>query len=182
MSSKIKTYTCNVTDWNVIPQRLFSVITVYVENIFATIKLGSFFTNIDENEVCSKNINWIFQKINSNSPSYVKKCTLFVWLIKYFEIRNLLCDQIIVYSKNSFENKNHDVNENFKETIKFGAYIFLHSDLKKNCKCKYHDVKEKSIKWRSTLGLTSKTWTWTVKNHDPEKPESLKTWILWEME
>ena len=32
--------------------------------------------------------------------------------------------QCILAFKNFSENKNHDVNENFKARIKFGAYIF----------------------------------------------------------
>ena len=31
-----------------------------------------------------------------------------------------------MYYKNFSENKNRNVNENFKVTIKFGVYIFLH--------------------------------------------------------
>ena len=57
---------------------------------------------------------------------YLRKLTqiLLVYrLINYFATGNLLCDQIM-YQKN-FENKNHDVNENFQAKIKFGAYIFL---------------------------------------------------------
>ena len=57
---------------------------------------------------------------------YLRKLTqiLIVYrLINYFATGNLLCDQIM-YQKN-FENKNHDVNENFQAKIKFGAYIFL---------------------------------------------------------
>ena len=57
---------------------------------------------------------------------YLRKLTqiLLVYrLINYFATGNLLCDQIM-YQKN-FENKNHDVNENFQAKIKFGAYSFL---------------------------------------------------------
>ena len=57
---------------------------------------------------------------------YLRKLTqiLLVYrLINYFATGNLLCDQIM-YQKN-FENKNHDINENFQAKIKFGAYIFL---------------------------------------------------------
>ena len=73
---------------------------------------------------------------------------------KFFAIQNLLCDQI----ENS-KNKNHDVNENFKVPIKFGAYIFLckYIKKKKKCKLKYHDVKVKSLKRQSTLGLPPKS-------------------------
>ena len=45
--------------------------------------------------------------------------------MNYFATGNFLCDQINMYQKNFPENKNDDVNENFKATIKFGAYIFL---------------------------------------------------------
>ena len=48
--------------------RLLSMITVYVRNIFAMIKLWSFSTNINENEVCTKNFDQIFKKINTHSP------------------------------------------------------------------------------------------------------------------
>ena len=72
--------------------------------------------------------------------------------------------QIIMYQKNFCENKN-DRNENFKATIKVGAYIFLHWCLKKkNCK-QFHDIKVKSWKQKSTLRLLLKPGPW-------------KTWIL----
>ena len=48
-SYNIKTYTCNTTDWNVSHRRLFPVIIVYVRKIFATKRLRSLSTNIDEN-------------------------------------------------------------------------------------------------------------------------------------
>ena len=66
-------------------------------------------------------------------------------------------------------------NGNFKATIKVAAYIFLCWYLKKkNCKHKYHDIKVKSLKRQSTLGLLLKPGpgslkTWTLKNMDPEK-------------
>ena len=47
--------------------------------------------------------------------------------MNYFATGNFLCNQINMYQKNFPENKNDDVNENFKVTIKFGAYIFLRS-------------------------------------------------------
>ena len=71
--------------------------------------------------------------------------------------------------------QNHDLNENFKATIKVGAYIFLRWYLKKkNCKHKYRDVKVKSLKQRATVGLLLKPgpgpWkTWNLKQLDPEK-------------
>ena len=43
-----------------------------IRNIFATIRLQSFSTNINENEVCTKKINQIFKKIKTHSPSYIK--------------------------------------------------------------------------------------------------------------
>ena len=138
-----------------------------IQNIFATIRLRSFSSNIDGNEVNTKKIDRIFKKINPHSP--------FAWPINYFAIGNLLCDQII-FQKNVSENKNHDVNENFKATVKVVAYIFLRWYLqKKNWKHKYDDVKVKSLKWRATLGLLLKPgprpWkTWTLRNLDPEKP------------
>ena len=42
-------------------------IIVYVRNIFATIRLLLFSTNINENEVCTKNFDQIFKNINMNS-------------------------------------------------------------------------------------------------------------------
>ena len=68
-----------------------------MQNIFATIRLRSFSSNIGENEVCAKKIDRIFKKINTHSPSYIKKWLSFAWLINYFAIGNLLCDQMIMY-------------------------------------------------------------------------------------
>ena len=65
----------------------------------------SFSFNIDENEVCTKKIDRIFNKINTHSPSYIKKWASFAWLINYFAVGNLLCDQIIMYHKNFSEKK-----------------------------------------------------------------------------
>ena len=44
-----------------------------IRNIFATIRLPSFSTNIDKNDVCAKKINQIFKKTNAHSPLYIKK-------------------------------------------------------------------------------------------------------------
>ena len=44
---------------------------------------------------------------------------------------------------NFFENKNHDVNENFKGMIKFGVYIFLCWYLKKKKNCKHKEGRKK---------------------------------------
>ena len=46
---------------------LKKVIIIYVRNIFATIRLLLFSTNINENEVCTKNFDQIFKNINTNS-------------------------------------------------------------------------------------------------------------------
>ena len=43
-----------------------------MQNIFATIRLRSFSSNINENEVCTKKVDRIFKRINTHSPSYVK--------------------------------------------------------------------------------------------------------------
>ena len=60
-------------------------------------------------------------------------------------------------------------------TIKFGANIFLRWYLeKKNCKHRYHDVKVKSLKWQSTLGLLLKPGTGPEKP-GPKKPRPWKT-------
>ena len=40
----------------------------YIQNIFATITLRSFSSNIDGNEVNTKKIDRIFKKINPHSP------------------------------------------------------------------------------------------------------------------
>ena len=40
--------------------------------MFATIRFRSFSSNVHENEVCTKKIDQIFQKINTHSPSYIK--------------------------------------------------------------------------------------------------------------
>ena len=156
------------------------MIIVYLRNIFATIRLQSFSTNIDENEVCTKDINQISKKIDTSSFLY-RKGALLAWLINYFKIGNLFCDYYVL--KNFSENKNHDVHETFKVTIKFGAYIFLHWYLKKkkNCKHKYNDVKVKCLKQWSTLGLLLKPGLWPrktrlLKNMDVEKHRS------WEIE
>ena len=36
------------------------------------IRLPTFFTNIDKNEVCTKNIDQMFKRINTYSLSYIK--------------------------------------------------------------------------------------------------------------
>ena len=73
--------------------------------------------------------------------------------------------------------KNHDENENFRVTIKFGAYTFLHWYLKKkNCKHKYHDVEVKSLKRWLTLGLLLKPGPGPPKKLDPAKHGSGETW------
>ena len=71
-----------------------------------------------------------------------------------------------MYQKNFSENKN-DVNENFKATIKVGAYIFLHWYLKKkNCKqISWH----KSEKFKARINFKAASKTWALKNMDPEK-------------
>ena len=46
------------------------------QNIFDIIRLPSFSTNIDKNEVCTKKIDQIFKKINTDSPSYIKKMSI----------------------------------------------------------------------------------------------------------
>ena len=48
--------------------RIFSVIIVYVRNIFDMIRLLSFSTNINENEVCTENFDQIFENINTHFP------------------------------------------------------------------------------------------------------------------
>ena len=72
------------------------------------------------------------------------------------------------YVLENSENKNQDIN---KVTIKFDGHVFLHWYLKnkKNCKYKYHNVKVKSFKWQSTLGLLLKPG-----------PGPWKTWIIWD--
>ena len=161
---------------NASTQRLFSLIIVYETFLYKV--LWSLSTNIDENKFCSKNIDRIFEKINTRFPSYIKKWAMFAWLINYFAIGNLLCDKL----KNSSENKNHDVNENLRVTIKFGAYTFLRWYLKKkNCKHKYHDVEVKSLKRWLTLGLLLKPGPGPPKKLDPEKHGSWETWNKYEI-
>ena len=125
---------------------------------FAKIRLPTFSITIDKNEICTKNINKMFKKINTYSFSYIKKWASLVWLINYFAIRNLLCDQYYILQKLVW--KNCIINWNFKETIRFGVYILLRWYLKKkkNCNHKHHDVKVKSLKWWSTVGLLLKPW------------------------
>ena len=138
--------------------------------------LWSLSTNIDENEFCSKNINPIFEKINTHFPSYIKKWALFALLINYFAIGNLLCDKLKNFSEKK-KKKNHDENENFRVTIKFDAYTFLRWYLKKkNCKHKYHDVEVKSLKRWLTLGLLLKPGPGPPKKLDPAKHGSGETW------
>ena len=68
-----------------------------IRNIFATIRLPSFSTNIDKNDVCAKKINQIFKKTNAHSPLYIKKLASLMWLINYFVIGNFVCVQISMY-------------------------------------------------------------------------------------
>ena len=55
--------------------------------------LRLFSTNIDKNEVCTKKNDLLIKKINTHSPSYIKKLALLAWVINYFVGGNLLCDQ-----------------------------------------------------------------------------------------
>ena len=79
--------------------------------------------------------------------------------------------------------QNHNVNENFNATIKFGAYIFLPWYLKKKKNCKQISW-SKSEMLKATINFTapSKTWTRTQKNLDLKKPGLWKTWILGNMD
>ena len=132
-----------------------------MQNIFAKISYNRFLLTSMKTKFVIKKIDQIFKKINTDFPLYIEKWALFAWLIN-FATGNLLCDQIIMYQKNFSENKNHDVNENFKVTIKFGVYIFLRWYLKRRniININIHDLKVKSLKQQSTLGLLQKTGPW----------------------
>ena len=106
--------------------RLFSVIIVYVRNIFAVIRLQSFL-------LTSMKIKLVLKKL----IKYFRKLTHILWKMSLSCVGNkLFCNRksfvwpnYYVFKKYLWE-QNHESNENFKVTIKFGAYIFLNWHLK----------------------------------------------------
>ena len=78
---------------------------VYVRNIFATIRLWSFSTNIDENEVCAKKFDQLFKKFTRSSSYVMKKWALFVWLINYFAIGIFCMTKLLCIRKTSLKTK-----------------------------------------------------------------------------
>ena len=59
---------------------------------------------------------------------------------------NLLCDQIIIYQKNFFENKNHNVNENFGNNQVWCLFFTYVDSLKKKKNCKHKEGRKKTFK------------------------------------
>ena len=140
-----------------------------IRNIFATIRLRSFSSNIDENEVCTKKIYRIFKKINTFSFCLTDKLfrnrKSFVWP------NNYVLEKLLWKQKSWRKWKLRR-----RSTL---VRIFSYGDTwRRKIENKYDDVKVKSLKPWATSGLLLKPgpWkTWNLKNLDPEKPGSWET-------
>ena len=118
--------------------RFFSVILLCVRNIFAMIRLPSFSTNINGNEVCTKKFNQILKKNQ-------------IWCI-YFLMLILKRGRIIVIIKKEEKAtlKTNDKSEKFKGMINFSVYIFLCWRRKpKNKFNKYITIIKATLHWFS---------------------------------